>query len=85
VIDAWDLVRERLLAPAELDERALEHVLGGMLGPPVVGAAMDLAGPSGLPWSLSAAYLLLIAVAALRHLQGRRRRRGLRGEPLDSP
>ncbi len=41
--------------------------LGGMLGPPAAGAAMDAVGPGGLPWSLSAAYAILIFLALVRH------------------
>lgn len=52
MIDAWDLVRERLLAPAELDERALTHVLGSMLGPRVDYADLYLQYSRSESWVL---------------------------------
>lgn len=52
MIDAWDLVHERLLAPAELDERALTHVLGSMLGPQVDYADLYLQYSRSESWVL---------------------------------
>lgn len=52
MIDAWDLVRERLLAPAELDERALSHVLGSMLGPRIDYADLYLQYSRSESWVL---------------------------------
>lgn len=52
MIDAWDLVRDRLLAPAELDERALEHVLGSMLGPRIDYADLYLQYSRSESWVL---------------------------------
>ncbi|MCC5872645.1 MAG: metalloprotease TldD [Gammaproteobacteria bacterium] len=52
MIDAWDLVRERLLAPAELDERALERVLGSMLGPRIDYADLYLQYNRSESWVL---------------------------------
>lgn len=49
---------------------ALMWGLGGITGPAVAGAAMDLAGPFGLPFSVAAAAALFVAVAALRRRAG---------------
>lgn len=39
--------------------------IGGVIGPPIAGGAMDLFGPHGLPASLGAAYVLLAVLSAL--------------------
>jgi hypothetical protein len=49
--------------------------IGGLVGPPLAGGAMELAGPDGLPLLLGGAFLPLALVAA------RRRRSAPRGTP----
>ncbi|WP_083914276.1 MFS transporter [Nocardia concava] len=50
--------------------------LGGILGPPYSGAAMDWVGPNGLPWSLATLWLLaltaIVATACLARQRGTR-------------
>ena len=50
--EAWDLARQRLLAPAELDERALEQVLHSMLGPRIDYADLYLQYSRSESWVL---------------------------------
>jgi MFS family permease len=45
---------------------ALMWGVGGIIGPPVSGAAMELWGPEGLPISLALVYALLAVVAVVR-------------------
>ncbi len=50
--EAWDLARQRLLAPAELDEGVLEQVLGTMLGPQIDYADLYLQYTRSESWVL---------------------------------
>jgi MFS family permease len=43
--------------------------LGGLVGPPISGAAMELAGPEALPAFLAGCYLLLLLLILLRRLR----------------
>ena len=43
--------------------------LGGLIGPPVTGAAMELAGPEALPAFLAGCYLLLMLLILARTLR----------------
>ncbi len=43
---------------------AIAFGLGGLVGGPVTGAAMDLAGVGGFPWTLT---LIFLATAAFAH------------------
>jgi MFS family permease len=46
--------------------------VGGLVGPPLAGAAMDLFGPNGLPLLLGGAFLPLVAAAIWRRRSGGR-------------
>lgn len=46
--------------------------IGGIIGPPVSGAAMDALGPNGLPLILGTLYVGLLAAAILRREAARR-------------
>ena len=52
------------------------YTTGGVIGPVVAGGAMEVAGPSGLPFALAAACAVLLAVVGLGAGSIRRTREG---------
>jgi len=45
---------------------AATYAIGAVAGPVATGTALEVAGPPGLPWTLAAAFAVLIAGAAVR-------------------
>ena len=47
----------------------MSYSVGSLAGPPVLGVAMDVFGPSGLPFGLAAACLVFLLVATARTMR----------------
>ena len=52
------------------------YTTGGVIGPVVAGGAMEVAGPSGLPFALAVVCAVLLAVVGLGTGSTRRTREG---------
>jgi hypothetical protein len=59
--------------------------LGGIIGPPYSGVAIDWFGPAGMPLSLATLWLLALAIIAVAGLRTRGRLSGRGSGPRPSP
>lgn len=50
--------------------------IGGVLGPPYAGAAIDWLGSDGMPWSLAVLWILALAVTGGHFYRLERRKSG---------